>query len=290
MWRELGVLVLLSCLPAQSQDKEFEKNLRQRLEGQLFLLSGTNLSNGLEYDREGKPLKPLKADEWVDWTERECHVDHVKVSADNVNVDCEFFSMSYGEVQQEFHPMRIGGYHDSWIAWGKIKISRSPGDKDLDVLHALDRVLVTTADRFNSELPYYWQPFFSLPKEMRNGYLSKMMEQTKEDVAKLRTSGKLLPASASGRMVEFAGVVPFGRVNYRLGGRPLALHDERKGAVYFVIDDQGKVRDYQVVRPVGLGFERWIEQEFIKTRYKPAQLDGKPVAVPVLLTYSLAYY
>ncbi len=290
MWRYLATFVLVVSTTGLSQQNDFEKSLRQRLEGQLFLLSGTNLSDGLEYDHEGKPLKPLKPDEWVDWTQRECHVDRVKVNAGSVSLDCEFFSMSYGEAEQEFHPMRIKAYHDSWAPWSTLKIRRAPSDKDLDVLHALDQVLVTTNDRFNSELPPYWQPFFSLPKAMRNGYLAKMEEQTKEDTAKLRSIGKLVPATMPGWLTDFAGVVTLDRLNYRIGGRPLGLHGDRKGAVYFVIDEQGGVKDYQVVRPLGIGVEHWIEREFVKIKYKPALLDGKAVAVPVLLHYSLGYY
>jgi hypothetical protein len=288
MRRYFGILILLLALPATAQDKEFEKNLRQRLERQWFLVS-MNVADGLEYDHTGKPIKAIKPENVVDWTERQCHVDHVKLSAESLNVDCEFFAAAYGEAEQEFHPVRVNAYHGSWPRWGTLKIKRDPGDKDVDVLHALDAILVTTPDRFLSELPSYWKPFFSLPKGMRNDYLSKIAEQTKADADAIRAKGKLVPATTPGWTENFAGVVPRVRLWYKWGGRSLNLTEDRKGAIYFVVDEQGNAKDYQVVRPIGMRMEQWVEDQFVKVKYKPALLDGKPVAMPVLLNYSIGY-
>ena len=49
--------------------------------------------------------------------------------------------------------------------------------------------------------------------------------------------------------------------------------------LYVVVDEKGQPRDLKVVRPLGLGLDEKAIEAVQKWRFRPGQLNGKPVSV-----------
>jgi TonB family protein len=222
--------------------------------GRALFLRCFCAENNLTFDAQGRPMGPVKAE---DWTLAAVNVANVERKTPGlIELDGVRVAIRYAADRHEFerHPQ-----NDEKM---RITVADTGDPKQME--QALEAVFAVGIDvRLQRAMPDYWQHYFD-PK----------MPWPADDLSTqtiYRIGPGVTPVSATHRAEP----------SYTL----FAQKDHIKGMVQVrvVVDAQGVGRRLSIAQPLGYGLDEKTVEAVEKFRFAPAMSGGKPVASTVVV-------
>lgn len=277
------LLTAFCCGQSYTSPAEVKKALEADLKDKIMLLRGFPIDDRLDFDSD---LKPIGTQHAGSWTLADFEVTVVESKVDAI----------------ELRGNRSGFIFDERkMAFSKIRLPRTivvelhgpfTDPPETFLKHVKDRVFMGDPKEISSSLPAYWRPYFD---EQIDFDAKKKTGRLKKYPARLDKTDKSAAATVT--------TLPSGEPVYFVGGpvkapKPLHTPDPAftdmarklnlsgKSTLVAIIDSNGRTQDVEVEKPLGLGLDD-NAVAIVKTwTFKPAQLNGRPVACLVNIEVS----
>lgn len=290
----LPVLILAAAASLRAADQQvIASRLEKIYKGQKMALRAYNSGATIRYSPDGRLIKGGKLGPWTLDAFLQC--TGVELKGNDLIIEAKRLYFMRGPASGTFQPFRgprvrieidIRGYPVSFST----------------LQQAIGNVLETGSDNLTILAPDYWKDY------MRH----KNQEGSKQ--AQKKASG-IPPASKATLTDESSKQTAPGSPVYRVGElinakenlkvtSPVPIHvpeppytpQARKagleGTVILsvVIDATGRVSQESITEPLGLGLDDNAVKTVQKWRFKPSMVDGKPVAVRVVVEVTFRYH
>ena len=232
--------------------------------GRALILRGFPAGNDLEYDRAGKLQNPGKA---TDWTLAGIDLEKVSRRRDNeLELDGTRVAIRYNPDQHQFERHPLHDFH--------VKVAFPAADA-VAVSKTMAAIFSTGIDpALERSMPPGWSHYF-LPASDWTG-------------ADALAGVTIVPAS--GKLPEGA-TLPEAEKKTEPGYTDQARADRVKGTVgiRLVVDAEGVPRRITIRQPLGYGLDARTAEAVSRWRFRPGLVDGKPVAMEVLVNQAFDF-
>lgn len=293
--------ICLSILPfAQGQD--VSQYLHDRYQGKIFVVRGFQANDLLRYDSSGSLLNTNTGD-WT--TDGFVRVIDIRLSGDQVIVKAQRMAVVWSDKNQ--FELRLFG--DAKGKATRVDIKADPGmhnpsQEQVDAV--LSKIFLTAQDNLADLVPDYWNPC------VRGGLkgADKKCAFAPEMLAVLGVTG----AAASGVNDDSATTasgcedncleapVPR-RMGKGISPPRLIYHREpefsegARAAKYqgtvtlsLIVNKEGSPANVRISQPIGYGLDVKAVQAVQDWKFNPAEKDGQPVAVPIMVEVNFHLY
>jgi TonB family protein len=280
------LLVFLACSPLRCQESDLARKLKEDLTGKVWIVKNSLQDDSLDFDAAGAPRKKYHPGSW---TTAEVSVTSVKQSGDTIEIsgDRVFESTDeHGNLVHRYPPQHR-----------RVRIRIHPPGNTTAALSAADleaalfAVVRTAADA--QQFPPYWRAFFD--------------GRVATDIAPDGKRGSYLKSTKSGAAGTQVESLPYGDPVYTVGSNvkppkptytpepeysETARHSKFQGitVIAMVVTAAGTVADPQVIRPLGFGLDEQAIAAVQQWKFRPATLDGKPVAALISVEVSFRLF
>jgi TonB family protein len=261
--RAFTVLVLLFIALQTSAAEDPQHLLDQKFGGHVFFIRGFYSDDDLTYDSEGNVIgKPRSGP----WSLAMFKIEKIDLRANGFLLEGRRGASVYDEKAKQFKSFLA---HKEPL---KITILTDPATLSEPGLARLAQQVFAPTIRA-PDVPEFWRDFFS----------------GKENVRTAPKPGEIWPGrqSAGNPVYQVGGAVTAPRVKSKEDPQYSKLAREARlqgtTSLSAVINAQGVPEDVQVSKPLGMGLDEQAVQAAQKWRFEPAQLHGKPVAVPIII-------
>lgn len=242
----------------------------QELQEKTLLLRGFPKGGKLKYTGQGEIID-LKPGIWT--VNGLVRVDRVEEKDGELRIQARRITAVY---EPKNHKMAATPYKD------KVEL-RLPASDLTTIKSALNRVFVRTPERLSDVAPIYWKRFLeegikdpSSEKRDKTPVTQHHCEPPKDGVYRV-CEGIKPPQPTYRPEPEFS---EFAR-KYGLTGTVTLVG---------VVDPNGSIRDIEISKPCGAGFDEQAIDAVSKWRFKPAIKDGVPVPVHIAIDVDFHLY
>jgi len=280
---EAAVFLLSSFLavPAICQTADLE-HIRDQYQGKPLVLRSFYSGDSLRYDSSGSPLGESTTGDWT--TDGFVRLNDISISDRHLTATgVRLIVISHENVFQFFARHSLGRHQRPPNL--RIEVELSPDGtlaQSADI--ALSKVFLTTRDSFRDLVPDYWR------------YCVRDALSDSDEDCHFAKDFMPIPGFAIGERQGLWEGVPK-NPPFRLGmpgfSAPQLISLDRacltdaarkaeyRGVVDFqvVIDGEGHPSNVRIISPIGFGLDARAAHALENSRWKPAEIDGKPITM-----------
>jgi TonB family protein len=245
--------------------KELERLLKPVYEGKTLVLREFHSGSDLQFDSKGKLLKGGLVGPWT--LDGEIKVKQVKVSNDELEIRGNRLYLEYDESKRRFEA----------FAGDKVVVhiqTGSPPDGLSPILNLINGAFLSSEDSLADFVPDFWKSFVL-------GLASGSPAATDESKA-------VGQPAVTNRGIQ--APVPLLQPEPPYTPEARGAHVTGTSILRVVIDEQGRVGDVFLQKPIGMGLDESAVETVRRWRFKPALKDGKPVKVSVMVQVSFRLF
>jgi TonB family protein len=284
-------------IPLRADGQNVQQYLRDQYRGKMFVLRGFQANDVLRYDSSGLSSNPNSGD-WT--TDGFVQVSDIHLSDDRLIIKAQRMAVIWSDTKQ-FELRPLGRAKDKGKKAIRVEISADPGmhnpsAEQVDAV--LARIFLTAQDSLAGLVPDYWEPC------IRGGTkgADKNCVFAPEVLAIPGVAGSAANDSAENSAMsnapELIRHVTKGMSPPRAAFSPEpAFSDWAREAKYegvttlrLVVTEQGLPAHIQIVSPLGYGLDTKAVEAVQRWRFKPAEKDGQPVAVSIMVEVNFHLY
>lgn len=287
-----------------SDPSSLEAALQAKYVGKAFTLRGFYADDHLHFDSNGNPRGDVHPGSW---TTSLIAIQHIKISADNVELKGLRVAEIYDSKQSKFVPIRT--------KFGvTLKVDRdAAAQSDAAVLSAVDRIFLGPNERLLDVAPDYWKAVLSgawetVPRE--NGLpdchrIKGSLERTASGnivmACEESTAAKLPSQPQTG--VDVSPLPYYGGINREVSSPgvlfdpsptyPAVAHSlklQGTTILQLTVTPAGTPSDIAILKPIGCGLDDQAVKALGTWKFKPAMLNGIPVPVRIDVEVSFNMY
>jgi TonB family protein len=276
----LGLALLAASGFAQTADLQ---HLRDQYLNKPLILRGFYSGDSLRYDSAGSPVGDTTAGDWT--TDGIVQLSNISVTERHLSVTgVRLIVISYDNVFQFFARNKLGRGHKP-PALSIEEELKTDGTLAENVEAALSKLFLTAQDSFRDLVPDYWK------------YCVQDALSDSDENCHFAKEFMAIPGFALGKRLalkdEILKYIP-DPVGPPITPPNILAHEEArlseearkaryKGVVVFslVLDSTGQARGIRILSPIGFGLDQRAFHALEGWRFKPAEKNGKPVAIPM---------
>lgn len=303
----LIALVLGTSQPQLANEQgNLEASLKSQLEGKIVFLRGFPRGEHLRYDSKGGLLGKEEKGVWT--LDGRMEINRIRIGKHECTLEGNRLATSFD------YKKRTSVY--SRIYSTEIEIQLADSNPDDALKEALGRVLLRPGEKLEEQAASYWRHFLENPfaedsptGRDPSGASIRQLDQPKPGWKNSAPMGVRVQRPAAGEAHEPDYYLEDGTPVFRATGQdtpmfyarsakisapkvtyspdpeyPEAMRKHRvRGTSVFwaIIGTDGKVKELQVIRPLGMGFDEAGAEAILKWKFDPAKLEGKPVPVRI---------
>ncbi|HEV3039875.1 MAG TPA: energy transducer TonB [Candidatus Angelobacter sp.] len=233
-----------------------ESKLQKILQGKVAVLQSFYTSDELNFDSEGKLKGMSGIGPWTYFGRLE--IGSVQLTDSSLIIKAKRNVVKWEESASEFSNYTLDRSTH-------ITIDLTPGYDATMLSATIDKVFLSRQQRLSDIVPDYWKELLTTERSRRAKQDQEKAEIMKSvQVAAQDVSVPKLQSSSQGIEISPA---TFTKVTANM----LTLS--------FIVDEKGDVTRVQIEKPVGLGKDDEIATTIEKWKFRPAEKNGRPVAV-----------
>jgi TonB family protein len=260
-------LVLVACAWPQSPHSALEVAKRE-LKDKTVLLRGFPMGSKLKYTAQGELIDPHPGVWTVDGYLR---VERVELKNGELKISGKRVCGIYNRTKKM---MEWKTYKD------KVELRFAIGDPTV-IENALNRVFIRAPEKLADQAPAFWKKFLSEGEKAPSapGETAASVRKCADPVNGIYRvcDGVQRPELNYRPEPEFS---QFAR-RFRITGKP---------SLSCVVDQNGSIRDIEIVRPAGAGLDEQAAATLSVWRFTPAMREGKPVSVRIAVDFEFHLY
>ena len=291
-----SLIVAFALLPLNLHaTNELERRLGDEYRGKFLLLRNFYAGNSLRYDASGQLLKTAALGDWT--VDGLVQLEDLKASNYRLTIYARrlhlgWLAAGFSDVQGAKGQKSA---EDETARHLRIEVDFSPGQVTADdAKTVLDKIFLTSQDRFAELVPNYWEPcvlaaLTGKDSQRYNGcHFSKAflaIPGVAYPTVNAPNPGASLPKAAQDVFHIGQGVTrpkPLKTPDPEFG--PEARRAGYQGVVtlLFLVDTAGDVSNVRILSPLGCGLDRRAVERVEGWKFSPATKDGEPVAVELM--------
>ena len=255
IWLTTSPLMLHGATPGQ---KQIEQSFRNTYKGKTLVLRNFYVAPTLEFDTKGDVIGPQGVGPWTLYSRMV--VNGVRLKSNVLEIDGQRLFLLYVSKKKQFQALRAGRIRI------RLDLDHEPSSiQDLDPL--LVEIFLKPGEDFSQLLPPYWRGFYSHMNDL--DWSEKEAKKVGRE-HKTAANGWTPPLPIDKPEPGYSSEAREAKVN---GTVVLAA----------VIDQDGHVADVALIRPLGMGLDENAVETIRTWTFKPAQQNGSPRAVRVVI-------
>jgi TonB family protein len=264
--KRLG-LVLLILFPLLGSAQVTQADIESRLLHKRMILRGMYAGDSLAFDAKGQPAANYGT---ASFTLSGVQIDKVRIKGTSAVLEGQRFGLRYVSRPKKFEAVEIGKNEHVRITLDLAGVS--------DCAAALDKLFTTDMASLAPMLPDYWKPFFGL----------QAPRSSPMDIVKINDPliGKKFDATAA--RVTAPILLKSSKPEYN--DEAMAARVEGTSTIAFIVDANGQPEELTIKQPIGVGLDERALDTVKKYRFQPANRDGKPVAVRLMVEVECKIY
>lgn len=287
----ISVVVLLMALSfnvsARDDRASIEQKLADAYQGKTVMLRGSYCGGLLEFDGAGKVPEDTRTGDWTIC--RDIQIDDLKLTESHLQIRGRRI-LSYFDTKEK-------RFRDAPELWSealkkKEKTTYAEQLRSLNVTLRFEVPPGTDQARIESLLNSVFWPTDTAPTETASSLWRCYFTPESKDcqVWKVLDSAPEGPVTVFrvGGDVEGPKIISAPDPNYSESARCWKLHG--MNTFNIVVDEQGRVRQVAVVRPLGLSLDASAAAQFVNWKFKPATRAGTPVSVAMRVEVNFNLY
>jgi len=293
-------------IPLRADGQDVQQSLRDQYQGKTLVLRGFYAGNSLRYESAGTLREGLPGGDWT--VDGAIHVDDVRVSRDHVTIHARRLHLGW---------VRDSGLTELHDLVGKDKQDQEknekrdraveivadlgPGPATTETADAmLARIFLNPQDSLADLVPDYWKPCLRAAasgnddKNYRSCRFSPDFLAVPGVAAHPATTDHPDTDVVSGPVFKVGGGVKPPRAVFQPSPE---FNDEARKAKFqgtanldLVVDAQGAPTDVRIKDPLGCGLDAKAVQTVKTWKFNPAEKDGQPVAVQIMVGVQFHLY
>jgi TonB family protein len=270
-----AICLFLTATPASAEDVQSVLNSTHK--SRIYILRHPIAKDWQRYDGEGNLLTAAPEGPWTVYGGVE--IANVELTPALLRVTGNRLLYGYQVSQKNLRPVKAKAWHKTIVT---IECALSSPLTTSDEANALlNRIFTFNETELVAAVPEYWRSF--LQKQISDPPLSA--SPIKPAKAKVKRS------EANGKPHDWHGITPPEPLKAAAPSPLTGIAEKLQiGGIVVLsvsIDENGKVQQPEIFRPVGFGLDEQAIATVAKWTFKPATKDGK--AVPINMMIEVAF-
>jgi TonB family protein len=293
-----AALVSAILLPRAYAADDLEQSLRSRYGNKTLVLRGFYHADKLNYDSAGMLAGNLRVGDWT--VDGVVHVTSINVSDRRLTIHADRLTLIYDGHALAFQTS--GNKKPKRTSRLRIETELDAGAVTAEKGQALlAKIFLTPPDRLADIVPDYWKSCVLAASANlgKDRYTACRFGQELAAVPGVSQSGQdqdkeLATKIAGAPLVRIGKGVTPPRVRSapspEFSTEARELHYQGTITLWLVVDTDGKPRNISIAKPLGMGLDGKAVECVEKWRFDPAQRDGQPVAVEMVVQVDFHLY